>query len=160
MDRQRDAVAAVAGRLGLVVDLDTEVRRLAIGVQQKVVPATPTPIDALPRPRITKASVPPRIRPRSSILAMVPTRAYRPSSRGTSTSSRSSSDAAASTAARASCDSRVSVTTIPGRTTPVVSGRSGRVSVSRSDIGMVPFRSMVSTCENVSRGLRIPGREA
>jgi ABC-type uncharacterized transport system ATPase subunit len=36
MDRQRDAVVAVARRFGLVVDLDTEVRRLAIGVQQKV----------------------------------------------------------------------------------------------------------------------------
>src|SRR2546427_549937 len=123
------------------------------------VPATPTPIDARPSPRITKASVPPRIRPRSSIFAMVPTRAYRPSSRGTSTSRRSSSEAAASTAARASGDSRVSVTTIPGRTTPVVSGRRGRVSVSRSDIGMIPFPSKVCTCENAAERLRIPGKK-
>jgi simple sugar transport system ATP-binding protein len=36
MDRHRQEVEAVARRFGLAVDLDAEVRRLAIGVQQKV----------------------------------------------------------------------------------------------------------------------------
>ena len=92
------------------------------------VPGTPTPTTARWRPRITSASVPLRSAPTSSIVATVPTRAYRPSARGTSSSRRSTSPeaAAASTAARASSDSIVRVTTMPGRTTPVVSGRSGR----------------------------------
>src|SRR5215470_5243116 len=35
-ERHRRDVEAVAGRFGLAVDLDTEVRRLAVGVQQKI----------------------------------------------------------------------------------------------------------------------------
>jgi len=36
IESHREAVAALGRRFGLVVDLDTEVRRLAVGVQQKV----------------------------------------------------------------------------------------------------------------------------
>src|SRR6478736_3157946 len=51
--------------------------------------------------------------------------------RGTS-STRPSAPSAAATAALASSESRVRVTTVWGRTTPVVSGRTGRARVSSS----------------------------
>ena len=63
--------------------------------------------------------------PDSSTCATVPTRAKRPSIRGTS-SSRPSAPSAAATAARASSVSSVRVATVLGSTTPVSRGSTGR----------------------------------
>ncbi len=78
-------------------------------------------------------------RPTSSTFATVPIREYRSSTLGTS-SSVSSAAPAAATAVRASSDSSVSVTTMPGSTTPVVSGSSGRIWVSRSAMFLVSWK--------------------
>jgi hypothetical protein len=72
----------------------------------------------------------------SSIFATTPTLAYRPSTRGTVRRSASSPSAVAPRAARASSDSIVSVTTIPGRTTPVVRGSRGKAWMSSSFISV------------------------
>ena len=91
------------------------------------VPATPPRSRARCSARTTRAGVPEGRAPRDSIVATVPTVAWRPSRRGTRRS-RSSSPTA-STAARASSVSRAIVSTMPGSTTPLVRGRTGRVRV-------------------------------
>ena len=109
------------------------------------VPGTPRLTTARCSPRITSASSPFWSRPTSSTLATVPTCAKRWPIRGTSNSSPSVLSAAA-TARRASSDSTVSVTTIPGSTTPVVSGRSGRTCV--SSWGILKAPSFLVRCWN------------
>ena len=77
--------------------------------------------------RTTRAGVPDGRAPRDSTVTTAPTVAERPSTRGTRRSRPSCP--AASTAARASEVSRAMVRTMPGKTTPLVSGRIGRVRV-------------------------------
>ncbi len=88
-------------------------------------PSSPVPTRPRLTPRITSARVPFGRSPALSIAAMVPTRAYRPSTRGTSTI-RSPASAAAAPARFASSVSSAIVTTICGSTTPCVRGSRGR----------------------------------
>ena len=100
------------------------------------VPATPVPRTARCRPRMIAAARPLGSSPDSSTTATVPTRAYRPSMRGTSRS-RPSPSFAATTAARASSVSSVRVATVLGSTTPVARGSTGNAWVSvSSGIGL------------------------
>ncbi len=93
------------------------------------VPGTPVPMVARWSPRIATAGVPPGRSPSSITSATTPTLAKRPSMWGTS-SRRPPAERADSTAARASSDSSAMVNTIPGRTTPEVSGSNGSVTFS------------------------------
>ena len=96
-------------------------------------PSSPVPTRPRLTPRITSARVPFGRSPALSIAAMVPTRANRPSTRGTSTI-RSPASAAAAPARFASSVSSAMVTTICGSTTPWVRGNRGRSCVLVSDI--------------------------
>src|SRR2546428_5821162 len=88
------------------------------------VPASPLPGDARYRPSMTATSMPLGNRPASLTRATTATRAYAPSTRGTSRT-RPSAARAASMAARASPRSSGTVITMPGSTAALFSGRSG-----------------------------------
>src|SRR4051794_31362915 len=94
-------------------------------------PVTPAPICARPSPRTTAARSPLGSLPTCSRTAIVPTAAYRPSSRGTMMTLRASALlCAASTAAWISGSSSRTGTTMPGSTTESASGSTGSFSVS------------------------------
>ena len=93
------------------------------------VPGIPVPMTARESPRMATAGRPPGRSPSSITSAITPTLAKRPSMWGTSRS-RPPEERADSTAARASSDSSAMVKTIPGRTTPEVSGSNGSVTFS------------------------------
>ena len=89
-------------------------------------PGTAVPRRARSMPRTATAGHARRAaRPRSMTSATTPTEAYRPSMNGTSTKWPPAASAA-SAAALASSDSRAMVNTMPGSTTPEVSGSRGR----------------------------------
>jgi hypothetical protein len=94
-------------------------------------PVVPVPIRTRSVPRTTAARSPPGSRPIWVITPSVPTFAYLPSRRGTSSTFDPVSPAcAASTAARISASASLTGTTMPGSTTTSSSGSTGSASVS------------------------------
>src|SRR6266576_2460108 len=102
------------------------------------VPAAALPTEARYRPCRIATSMPLGSFRESSSLATVPKLAKRPSTRGTS-STRPSPCRAAATAACASSRSSGIVTTMFGRTTPLLRGSSGMKSVFTSAMGNFSF---------------------
>jgi hypothetical protein len=117
------------------------------------VPTTPAPSRARPVARTTRARVPPGRTPVDSTVATAPTVANRSPIRGTSSRSRPSSAAAA--AALASSDSALTVTTMPGSTTPSGRGRAGRV-LGSSDWDTWPPSYLRCASVNLRRSQAIP----